>query len=236
MLKESLLKIYAIGYVAKDIEEDSMYVDIYPAESLNTHTGELNEENIVHTTTKDVEGKVISINIDKSRLLTAKWIPINQSNRVTPPNVCKGETVLIYNYAGTDKYFWSTMYAEPDLRKREKVTYFFSNKDSIDDEEWPEHAYTLTVDTINKVVSLKTADNDGELTTYEISLDTAEGMLTIVDGKENKIQLNSDSDTLSVSTNLAVLINTMNILTTSVSDTHVTGAFTVKSGICHINP
>ena len=111
MLKESLLKIYAIGYVAKDIEEDSMYVDIYPAESLNTHTGELNEENIVHTTTKDVEGKVISINIDKSRLLTAKWIPINQSNRVTPPNVCKGETVLIYNYAGTDKYFWSTMYA-----------------------------------------------------------------------------------------------------------------------------
>ena len=128
MKKESKLKLYAIGYIAKDIEEDSMYVDIFPAETLNTYSGELNDQTVVNTTTTDIEGNVMSIAVDKSRLITAKWLPLNQSNRVTPPNVCKGETVIIYNYAGTDDYFWNTMYAEPDLRKREKVTYYFSNK------------------------------------------------------------------------------------------------------------
>lgn len=235
MEKESKLKLYAIGYIAKDIEEDSMFVDIFPAESINTHEGELNDQSIVNTTTKDIEGNVLTIAVDKSRLITAKWLPLNQSNRVTPPNVCKGETVIIYNYAGTDDYYWNTMYAEPDLRKREKATYYFSNKGSIED-GWEDKAYTFTIDTINKYIKLHTADNDGELTTYDLTINTEEGIITLIDGKDNSVELNSDSDILTINTNMGLNINTMNIVTTSATSTHVTGAYTLKSGICNINP
>lgn len=206
MLK-SKFNLYSVGYVAKDKIEDSWDVDVYPIEHVPTVTGDPNEQIVLNNITKNINNESLSINVDKSRIITAKWLPISNSNRVTPPDVCKGETVLVYNFAGTDEYFWNTLYAEPDLRKKEKVTYFFSNKTAINDPDYLNKGYYLTVDTFNKYVKLHTADNDGELTTYDIDIDTANGILSLQDGKGNKLELNSDSDTMTIDLNHKLGIN-----------------------------
>jgi hypothetical protein len=189
-------ELYSIALVAEDKQEDSMYIKAYPMEILPTHTGSLNTNPNTKSNTKDISGGNTSININKDVVLTAKWLPLNQSNRMTAPDVCKGETIFIYNINGTDRYFWNTAYVEPDLRKREKIIYFWSNKGSIEDgDDFMSKGYSLIIDTRNKVIQLHTADNDGEYTTYDLVIDTKEGSFTLVDGKGNKFNLDSKSDT-----------------------------------------
>ena len=193
----SQLTIYSIGIVAKDIVEDEVAVDIFPIELVQDRTGKISDVDTIGTTTKDQSGNIISANVNKSAVITAKWLAINQANRVTPPNVCKGETVLIYRYEGSDSFYWSALISEPDIRKKEKVTYFFSNKDTVVGEDWVDKSYTVTVDTINKLVRLRTNDNDSEKAKYDITLDTKEGIFSISDGHDNSAVLHTPDKKLS---------------------------------------
>ena len=192
----SKLFLYAMGYVAKDKVKDNWYVDIHPIEQITTNVGDLTDKDIIEVTTIDVHGNTISVNVDKSKVITAKWLPLDNSNRITPPDIMKGETVNIYNFNGIDGYYWNTVYCEPDLRKHEKVIYFYSNKDDIENKDYMDKGYYLTVNTYDKYIKLHTADNDGEHTTYDIDIDTKEGKLTIRDGKGNFIELDSADDKL----------------------------------------
>lgn len=200
-MTESLLKPYSLGYVTRDIKEDNQYCDFFPVERLPGFTGVIDESTPEIATTTDIDGKISVVKIDKSVKIMAKWFNNGDSNRLTPPNICKGETVMLYRYSNTDKYYWSTIFNELDLRKLEKATYVFSNKRTIADKSKLDKVYYFTVDTINKFVKLFTDASDGELTTYDIEINTKDGILTIIDGLGNMIQMDSSEDTYNVKFN-----------------------------------
>lgn len=209
--KESNLKFYSLGLVAEDIIENSNTIKVYPQEIL-TNTVDTNIATIKTTTTNSTTsvGKEESIVVDKSSIIVAKWIPIGNNNRITAPMVCKGETVLLYNFAGTDEYYWSSIDNEMDLRKNEKATYFYSNKKEIDTSgNLISKGYYFTIDCINKFIKLFTNKNDGEYTTYEFKINTKDGVVTLTDGKSNFIKLFSQDDKLVITTNKRIEVNTV---------------------------
>jgi len=199
MLTQSLFRNISIGIVVKDILEDDLYVDIAPIEIQTSIDGELSATNDLEHTSISPDGTIANIKVIRSDIIKAKWVPLAATNRLEPPTVCKGERVRIYQYSDSDQYYWTTLYNELELRKLEKRTIVVSNKSSIDipPEELLNHSYYVIMDTINKIVKLRTSTTDNEYTTYEITIDTKEGQFEIIDGKGNQIHLDSQTDSLS---------------------------------------
>lgn len=213
----SKYQFYSLGYVAEDKDTNDSYVNVYPTEITPGLEGELNTINTVKTNVTDSSGNNISVNVNKSNSIRAKWKG-DGTNRITPPDVCKGETVSLWNYAGTDRYYWSKEIPEPDLRKREKVVYFFSNKGNVNDPDFINKGYRFVVDTYNKFIGLFTTKNDGEATNYEVSLDTKSGILSIEDGIGNSLYLRSTKGEWVVTTNNRVRFNTKKFAVSNGSD------------------
>ena len=236
MAKEELT-LYALGYVVTDKAEDEHYIKVYPVSTIPTSSGELSIDEVVVTAATDFLEGNLNVVVNKSSTIECEWFNQGDSNRLTAPDVCKGEIVFVYNIHGQDKFWWDTAFTKPEYRKREKVLHFFSNKGEIDTEDYLSKGYFLLVDTRNKMIHLHTADNDGELTSYDISLNTLKGSLLITDGKSNSIELASHKDTLIINTNANVEVNTKNAIVNAATSTKVTtGKCTIISDFCEINP
>ena len=236
MNMQSKLVMHSLAYVAEDYVEDSPYIKVLPIEIISDLTGRAGDINKESVTTKDIDGNNINVITDKTHVITAKWINFNEPNRLSAPNVHTGETVLLWKY-GADRYFWTTFYNELDLRKREKATYIYSNKDDIKDVSKLKQAYYWTIDTINKFIRLHTDDQDGEATTYDLELNTKDGVLIVVDGLGNEIKLTSDAGLLTITTNVSVIINTVAAVVNAAGTAVInTPSFTVNSGVTNINP
>lgn len=189
----SKYRLVSIGIVAVDKVEDEVYIDVYPAEIQPVKDGEISEVEDKNDTIMDHEGSIEVIVNSKTTLLKAKWIPIGEPNRLGAPDVRKGEKVFLYQYGDLDEYYWMVFDNDLRLRKNEKKTIVLSNRPALaESEEDLEKAYYVTFDTINKLFRLHTDDSDGELTTYDIDLNTKAGILTIIDGNDNMIELQSE--------------------------------------------
>lgn len=211
MKEMSNLYKYSIGIIARDIEEDSKFVEIFPVENQTYTDGEIDSTEDIVIDNEDIYGNKQKILIPKRVTVVAEWLVLGNSNRISAPNVKKGEEVIIYRYADTDRFYWVTMFNELDLRRKEKVIHYYGNTDLFKEELNEENTYWTKIDTINKKVHLHTSDNDGELTTYDIEIDTKAGVLKITDGKNNKIQLDSSTDKLSVNINKDMEITVPNL-------------------------
>lgn len=195
-METSKFTLYSLGIVAKDKPTSTDTITVMPIEHINDTVGDVNdtsdyESNSVNHKQVPSKSKAVSKNT-----ITANWISLGSSNRISSPDVIAGETVLIYTYADTNEYYWTTYLREPSIRRLEKVLYGYSNLSSGARSEsfGRDTSYWLEVDTMNKYVKLHTSDNDGEFTTYDIRINTKEGSLDIKDGVGNSIVMDSAED------------------------------------------
>ncbi len=235
-METSKYKIYAVGTVAEDLIVGNKAIRVYPHEVVTNIEGDITATNSINKQAKDSENKNYNISLDESNTITATWMNPN-SNRITPPNVRKGETVLIYQYADLGKFYWTTRGVELDLRGLEHVEYAYVN-DPNATEMNDSNCYKVIYSTLNKLIAVRTTDNDGEATNYEQSIDTKEGIvLLILDGFGNTITLDSKAGGLVINTNAKVDIITQDAnVFASNSATIETKTMTIKSDVCNINP
>ena len=151
-----------------------------------------------------LENERLSTTIKKENVVIAKWLPFGHSNRVTPPDLIKGETVLLFTYGDTGEYYWTTIFNEPIIRRRERVVYLYGNMD--EDTKYKEvlgenNSHWIDINAYDKYIRLHTSDNAGEATAYDIILDLKEGVLTIRDAQENSIVLDSVNGVLTAQIN-----------------------------------
>lgn len=168
----SQFKLYAIGFAKEKALLGSPFLTVVLHEVM-PNMGNTNTEQLE---TKDSSGNIVKHSVTSGAEVTAMWL--SSSNRVTPPTVYAGETIKVYKYGETDKYYWKTFTYEKDIRGKETVVYAVSNLDR--EKDFGKHfdldsSYSLTLDTVNKLVRLKTAKNDKEPVGYEISIDTKAG-------------------------------------------------------------
>ena len=198
-METSQLRMYSLGIVVADkvgdvdqimvmpIEPFYMQEDGYVKDWGESHVGGL----------KDILSEGFQSELTARAYIVADWLRLGDSNRATAPNVKAGETIVLYKFSDVNEYYWQDIKVEPHLRRLENVVYRYNNLSGDPGEEVTDDtSYWVRVSTRDKILHIHTANNDGEPYSYDITLNTGEGLLNITDNDGNDITLDSANDTL----------------------------------------
>lgn len=188
----SKFTIKSIGYAAHNLPLDSHKLEIVPVESVGYVDGEMTDETeTFEEKGVDQYGNSYSVKVETSNCLVAEWLQWG-TNRVTAPNVRRGERVVIWQYADTDKYYWSSLGMDDHLRRLETVIFAFSNtKDESTKLLTKDNSYYFEIDTHKKLITLSTSKSDGEPYAYNIQINTKDGIVLITDDNNNQFSIES---------------------------------------------
>lgn len=230
----SKLQFYSLGVVAANKALSSMTVEITPVEEFPMLDGQLTDDKQEYKAdTVDNTGASKSTSVDSTVTIKATWLPINNSNRRTAPDVRRGEKVVLYKFADTDKYWWNTLFNDSVLRRLETVIYAFSDNAKEGPPDTAESTYFLEVSTHRKIMHVHTSKSDGEPFAYDVQINAKDGIVTITDDVGNFFVLNSRDKRLTMqnSDESKVDINGKNILmSSSDSITLISKDINVRSG------
>jgi len=188
----SKLTFYSLGLVAANKALNSHVIEVTPVEDFPMLNGEITDNIEKYTSsTKDAQGSAKNTEVNTTASVKAVWLPINNSNRKTSPDVRRGETVVLYKFGDSDKYWWNTLFDDNKLRRLETVVYAFSNNSKENIADTAESTYYLEVSTHRKLMHIHTSKNDGEPFAYDVQIDAKNGVITITDDADNFIILNS---------------------------------------------
>lgn len=190
----SAFRPIAIGVVSKNKKRKSVEIVATPIERLPYVDGELVGN--VETQEYSASGKdgaesagVAFVSND----LPCTWLP--ESNRLTAPDVRRGERVIIYQYSENDKYYWRDI-GDNHLRRLETVVYAINANPSLEqDGTDPSNLYFLEISSHSKTITLQTSKKNGEYCTYALQFDLANGKVVLEDDLKNHFVFNS-KDTL----------------------------------------
>jgi phage baseplate assembly protein gpV len=259
-MDKSLFNFYSIGIVVKDKVRQEDTITVSPIEHLNVQSNQKLDSDPVTskgTLSSPIAKPNFSSEISSSSNITAKWINLGGSNRITAPDVYKGETVVLYKYENVDEYYWSTIFREPSLRKQETVIYSYSNEKTPMKEFNPDSSYWFLVDTFGKMLKLHTSNNDKEEVKYDITMNTKEGTfevfrdsngnfmlldskqktltvyalkdITLLDSSGDYVKINSDSMSVTVNSGKSVIVNTKSV-TVNASNTVINSPSNLVNG------
>ena len=211
---KSKLKRKSIGYAGANLELDTKMLEVYPVEEYGYTDGEINDtRESIEETGVDAQGNSYSDKIETSNTIVAEWLQWG-SNRYSPPNIRRGERVILWQYADADKYYWTAMGMDDHLRRRETAIYNFSNTtDESTKEINSTNSYSIIISTHTKEITIQTTKTDGEEFAYIVKLDTKSGMFVITDDINNQITLESKEKriTLVNASGSSVVIDKKNI-------------------------
>lgn len=188
----SKLQLYSLGIVVEDKARNSDIIQVYPVEQLPMIDGKVSDFKPKYKATlPDAKGTLKSSKVEAAAVIEAKWIPYSHSNRMTSPDVIKNETVLIFRFADTEEYYWTTVFREPSIRRKETVVYAYGNKSAPLDTWDKNSSYWLAVSTHDKYMHLHSSKSDGEPFEYDIKVDTRNGSVEVKDDVGNFFKLDS---------------------------------------------
>lgn len=235
----SKLRFYSIGIVAANKPLNSKEVEVLPTEELPMMDGYLDDNlDSYNAQGTDASGKSYSTKLKMGNSIKAQWLPFCDSQRLTAPDVRRGESVMIYQFGDADKYYWTTLKNDNKLRKLETVIWAFSGTTKEGDGITPETSYFFEVSTHKKLVTFHTSQANGEPYGYDIQINTAEGRILITDTAGNKFTMNSPATQLRMENAVGSFLDiTKQIATLSTGEeiNLTTKAFKVSSDTTQIN-
>lgn len=188
----SKLRFYSIGIVAENKALKSKHVEVTPTEEMPMLDGELAPVSTDYKAKAvDNLGSSYEATVETTTTVKALWLPIGAANRITAPDVRRGELVNLYKFGDTDQYFWNTLNDDIKLRKLETIIYAFSATTNEASEINDKTYYFIEISTHKKLITLHTSKDNGEPYGYDIQLDTGNGKLVITDDVGNYILLDS---------------------------------------------
>lgn len=193
-------RVYSIGIVSKNKDRDSDHILVAPIEVTPFADGELDADlHTVEGSGVDSDGRSYTVGVKIDNSIEAKWLPM--THRRTPPDVRRGERVLLYRYGDSERYYWQSMGMDDDLRTLETVIYSWA----ADPREYPDvdhtspnHCYYLEVSTHDKMVTFNTAKSNGEPFSYTFQFNTREGAVVLTDDAGNHFELDSAATKLTL--------------------------------------
>lgn len=190
--EQSAFRIYTKGIVAANKPLRTSIIEVVPMEDMPMLSGEItdNTEDF-EAKGKDDEGKdSIDLKLKTTATIKAEWYRLGSCNRVTPPDVRRGEEVLIFQFADSDNYFWMES-DDKGLRRLETITWRISNERDENKKLDHTNTYWLHVSTHEKLIHLETTKSDKEPFAYQLQLNTKDGVLIFKDDDGNSIMFDS---------------------------------------------
>ena len=188
----SELKPYSLGIVAVNKKPTSDTIEVSPTEKVPMMSGELTDNvNDFAVSAQDANGVAYSENLQNTVTISAKWLPAGNTNRKTPPDVRRGETVQILQFSDSDKYYWMTLHDWSELRRLETVIYAYSANPDDKNPNTNDNMYYIEISSHKRLIHLHTSTANKEVTEFDIQLNTGDGFLLIQDGLGNKFYLDA---------------------------------------------
>jgi hypothetical protein len=178
----SKLHFYSTGIVAKNKDLESDLIEVTAIEDNSYLDGELTDQiEKVEGEGTDKDGKTFNTTVETTNTIKAKWLSFTDTNRMTSPDVRRGEKVVIWRFGDTDQFWWCTEQQDRKLRRLETVIWGFSNCSKENEESNHSNMYWVEISTHRKVIRFHTSKNDGEPFAWDIQLDTKKGVFSIDD-------------------------------------------------------
>lgn len=192
-------RIVSRAYSAENLELGSKILDVFIPEVSGFIDGEVTaHRTTLQTNGVDHRGNPYTVAITTANSIQATWRQMG-SNRVTPPNVRRGERIDIWQYENVDKYYWSASGEDDHLRRLESATWAFSNtKDEGTKEIDESNSYNFKVSTHEKIIDLNTSQSDDEPYSHHIQIDTKNGNMHYRDSDGNYIQVEAKTRTITM--------------------------------------
>lgn len=111
--------------------------------------------------------------------VVAEWF--GESNRAYPPNVVAGEQVKVYQFANSDKLYWSALGRDRELRKTETLRFEIAATNEIKSAKTDENTYFIEMSSKKKHLLVKLSKQLGEKYAYVFKIDAANGITTFTD-------------------------------------------------------
>lgn len=186
------LQMYSIGVVAANKTLTSKHIEVTPIEESPMLEGEITDnEEAYEAKGESPDGEAFQTELKTTASIRALWLPFGDTNRMTSPNVRRGERVAIYRFGDADEYFWTTLTQHHTLRRLETVVWAFSNNSKENIENDSTCTYYFEVSTHTKRITLHTAKNDGEFCEYTFQINAKDGNFTFEDDIGNFVFLDS---------------------------------------------
>lgn len=184
-LRTSELRFYSYGYAAANKDLNNIWSDvaeIVPTEAFPFLDGEIsdNQDKTVVKGTS-INGQAYSDTLVTSASIQAKWLRLGTGNRVTAPNLRRGEPVILYQFGDLPEYWWMTIKEDMKFRRLETIVYAISGSPKENEPLTPQNSYYFEWSTHRKHITLHTSQANGEPYAFDIQLNTAEGKFTITD-------------------------------------------------------
>lgn len=179
---ESHLQIYSLGVAAENLTIGSKMLLVTPIEKLTFVDGELKSNPTADTVTgTDATGSTSSTSVNTDNAIEATWFPFH-SNRHTPPDIRRGERVIIWRFADLDTFLWTELGLDQKYRKLETATYVWNaTQDQTDNTTSDKNSYFVEVSTHKGTITLRTSKANGEKTAHTVQFNPMAGKFTLAD-------------------------------------------------------
>ena len=196
---ENLWRVVSRGYAAENLELGQNFLEVYCPELSGFADGEIwSEPKDFITQGQDSRGNNYTVQITTKNSIKTQWRQ-QGSNRITPPCVRRGEKIEVWQYADADTYYWTPSGEDDHLRRKETVTWAFSNtEDETTKELTPENSYWGQVNTHDKVVTFETSQSGGEPLKHTIQIDAKKGNFSYSDSAGNYVQVEGADNKITV--------------------------------------
>jgi hypothetical protein len=211
-MDDSKFHFYSFGIVGANKPRNTDMVEVFPQETFSMSAGEITDNvDKIDVKGKDAAGLDYQGQIQTKPTITCKWLPIGEPNRVTAPDVRRNEQVIIYRYADTEYYFWSTAFNNV-IRKLETASWWFSGTpvdgDAADKTKTADNGYFMEWSTHDGHIIISTSNKNGEKARYTMQFDTKNGNWMLQDDLGNMIELDSVAGKLTATTENEIIHNT----------------------------
>lgn len=192
MSEISKLRVYSLGIVAANKALSSKDIEATPIEDLPMMDGELTDAAADTTSrARDAEGGAYETRVSAAATVRATWLPLGCGNRLTAPDVRRGERVILYRFADQDKFWWVTQGQDLRLRKLETVIWGISAHRDENAVPGPDNMYWMEWSSHKGLIHIHTSKANAEPFAYDLQLNTKEGTFIFRDDDGQEFTLDS---------------------------------------------
>jgi hypothetical protein len=175
-------KYYATAIVMTDLLEgaESNQIEVLAIEHNALVDGvQTSARNIRVVEGVDGEGKTYSVTLTTSNTIPAIWLPMG-TNRITAPNVRRGEEVWLWRYGNSSQLYWTTPGLHDERRLTETIIYGIAARPDVSEDLDPsKNMYTIEMSSGGKHITLKTTTALGEPFPITLQVNAGSGVVTL---------------------------------------------------------
>lgn len=188
----SIFQPYSVGQVSKPKTRESRFVNVVAVEIASGTDGEVThapEEEILKGFDKD--GEEYQVKMTSSRDMECEWLPM-EGNRATPPDLERGELVMIYRLGDTSQYYWTCMGLRQHLRTLESVVTMYGATPDLSGCGLDfTKCYYQQWSPLDGHITFGTSMANKEKFKYTFQINTKESFMAMTDDVGNYMEINS---------------------------------------------